>query len=288
VGESGATARMALIGAVAGVMVASAATWGNSSAGSSASAAGTAARPVAAVGSRPPAGPVPASTTSTPAPTRPPTSRPVRTTTTRALPVAPRATPLPPEGGRLAPAYSRLPITDKVVFLGIDDGAIRDPRTLAHLRDLRIPFSVFLTMGPAQEDPAFWRAAMAAGGTIQSHTLTHPDLTRVGAATLRQEVCGTLDPYERLFDRRPTLFRPPYGASNDAVRRQAAECGYKGVILWKGSTNNGRLTMQEGPLHAGDILLLHWRDTLRDDVDDVVARCRQEGFTVARLEDYLG
>jgi peptidoglycan/xylan/chitin deacetylase (PgdA/CDA1 family) len=183
--------------------------------------------------------------------------------------------------------YSRLPIAEKVVFLGIDDGMVRDPAVLYRLAALDIPFTAFLTMGPAQEDPAFWRRAVLAGGEIQSHTLTHPDLTQVSAATLRNEMCGTLGPYEAMFGRRPTLFRPPFGKSNDAVRRQAAECGYKGVILWKGSTNNGRLTMQEGPLQAGDILLLHWRDTLRDDIDDVVARCRQEGFTIGRLEDYL-
>ena len=52
---------------------------------------------------------------------------------------------------------------------------------------------------------------------------------------------------------RPTLFRPPYGNSNDMVRRIAAECGYKAVVLWKGSTNDGKLTMQDVTLHPGDI-----------------------------------
>jgi peptidoglycan/xylan/chitin deacetylase (PgdA/CDA1 family) len=218
-------------------------------------------------------------------PTAPSTRRP--TTTSRALPEPPPARPLPVAAGRLAPVYSRLPVAEKVIFLGIDDGMVRDPTLLDHLADLRIPFTMFLTMGPVQEDPGFWHRARRVGGTVQSHTMTHPDLTRVSAATLRQEVCGTLDPYQAMFGVRPTLFRPPFGKSNDAVRRQAAECGYRGLILWKGSTNNGRLTMQEGPLQAGDIILLHWRDTLRDDIDDVVARCRQEGFTIGRLEDYV-
>jgi peptidoglycan/xylan/chitin deacetylase (PgdA/CDA1 family) len=264
---------MALLGVVTALLLVSAVTWGSAPRPPAAAAAALTTGP-----------PEPSTRATTPGST---TSTRRRTTTSRALPEPPPARRLPPLPGRVAPVYSRLPVAEKVIFLGIDDGMVRDPAVLDHVAGLRIPFTMFLTMGPVQEDPEFWRRARSVGGTVQSHTLTHADLTRVSAATLRQEVCGTLDPYQAMFGVRPTLFRPPFGKSNDAVRRQAAECGYQGVILWKGSTNNGRLTMQEGPLQPGDILLLHWRDTLRADIDDVIARCRQEGFTIGRLEDYL-
>jgi peptidoglycan/xylan/chitin deacetylase (PgdA/CDA1 family) len=273
VGE-GTAARLVLVGmALVGLLVGAT---GSSHPGRPTAAAAADARTAALRGPEP--GPAAGRATTTTATTRPP----------RALPVPPRARPLTLAVGRSAPALSRLPITDKVVFLGIDDGNVRDPAVLDQLDRYRLPFTVFLTMGPAQADPAFWRRAVAAGGTIQSHTLTHPDLTRLGGSSLRNEVCGTIEAYTALGGRRPTLFRPPYGKVNDAVRRQAAECGYRAVIMWQGSTNNGRLTMQDGGgLQPGDILLLHWRDTLAADIDDVVARCRQEGFTVGRLEDYL-
>jgi hypothetical protein len=45
--------------------------------------------------------------------------------------------------------------------------------------------------------------------------------------------------------------------------------------------------MQAGPLQNGDVILLHWRPDLLDNLHDVVARCQAEGFTIARLEDYL-
>jgi peptidoglycan/xylan/chitin deacetylase (PgdA/CDA1 family) len=273
VSESGTGARAALVGLVVGALLAGVVV------------RGTPGPPLAAAATVPgrPAGTGTAPVAVPPTPT---TARPT-TTTTRLLPAPPRAKPAVLPAGHPAPVLSRVPTADKVVFLAIDDGQVRDPAVLDHLEANHLPFTVFLTMGPAQEDPAFWRRAVAAGGTIESHTLTHPDLTQVGGATLRNEVCGTLEPYQALSGRRPTLFRPPFGKVSPAVQRQAAECGYRAVVLWKGSTNNGHLTMQEGPLQAGDILLLHWRDTLRDDIDDVVARCRQEGFTIARLEDYL-
>jgi peptidoglycan/xylan/chitin deacetylase (PgdA/CDA1 family) len=271
--ESGTGARLAIVGLVAVALVASGATWGRA-----------APRPIGAVVADVPAG---AARGGAAGSVVPPTTAPTTTSTTRPLPVPPPARPVALPPGRSAPALSRLPITDKVIFLGIDDGNVRDPAVLDQLQRDHLPFTVFLTMGPSQADPAFWRRAVAAGGTIESHTLTHPDLTTVSRSVLRSEMCGTIEPYQALSGRRPTLFRPPYGKADDAVRRQAAECGYRAVILWMGSTNNGRLTMQEGALHPGDILLLHWRDTLAADIADVVARCRQEGFTVGRLEDYL-
>jgi peptidoglycan/xylan/chitin deacetylase (PgdA/CDA1 family) len=238
-----------------------------------------------AVPAVPPAAAAPVGTTPGTAPGTVPRAT---TTTTRLLPDPPRPRPLPAAPAGQAPIYSRLPIPDKVVFLGIDDGLVRDPAVLDHARRHRIPFTAFLTEDMADAEPDYWRRAVAAGGTIQSHTVSHPDLTTLGLAGLRREVCGTIAPFTALAGgTRPTLFRPPFGKVNASVQRVAAECGYRAVILWKGSTNNGRLTMQEGPLQPGDILLLHWRDTLRDDIDDVIARCRQEGFTIGRLEDYF-
>lgn len=59
------------------------------------------------------------------------------------------------------------------------------------------------------------------------------------------------------------------------------------MIHWTGSTNIGQLTMQEGELKPGDIILMHYRDTLIADLDDVAARARAEGFRIGRLEDHL-
>jgi peptidoglycan/xylan/chitin deacetylase (PgdA/CDA1 family) len=212
------------------------------------------------------------------------TTRPVAT-----LPVAPLATPVAATAGRLAPVYSVVPTTNRVIFLGIDDGIVQDPAVLAYLQQIHIPFSVFLVKPYAQHSLAFWTAIQAAGGTIEAHTITHPDLKKVSVARQRKEICGTLDTYQQLFGRRPTLFRPPYGSYNASVRAIAASCGFKAIVMWKGSTNDGRLDLQDGKLlKPGDILLMHWRTDLLQNLHVVVAACEAQGFTIARLEDYLG
>ena len=72
------------------------------------------------------------------------------------------------------------------------------------------------------------------------------------------------------------------------MRADAAACGFKALIMWKGSTNDGRFDLQEGPnLHPGDIILLHWRTDLYQDLLKVFDTVRTQGFSIGRLEDYF-
>ena len=199
---------------------------------------------------------------------------------------APTPVDLPPTN--LAPVFSRIPTTNKVIFLGIDDGMIRDPAVLDYLRQANIPFTNFLVQGQADVAEDFWKQAQAIGGTVQSHTINHPDLTKVSGGQLQSEICGTLDDYQTRFGTRPTLFRPPYGSYNDNVRAVASSCGFKAIVMWKASTNDGRFDLQDGTaLTPGDIVLMHWRTDLLVDLQKVVETCKAQGFTIARLEDYL-
>ena len=175
---------------------------------------------------------------------------------------------LPPTN--LAPVFSRIPTTNKVIFLGIDDGIMRDPAVVTLLRQANIPFTMFLVQGEADAGTDYFHQLQQVGGVVESHTINHPDLTKVSGAQLQTEVCGTLDDYQTTFGRRPTLFRPPYGSYNDNVRAVAASCGYKAVILWKGSTNDGRFDLQEGTqLQPGDIVLMHFRNDLLANLQQV-------------------
>jgi peptidoglycan/xylan/chitin deacetylase (PgdA/CDA1 family) len=239
--------------------------------------------------------PTPASTAATQRTSTQPANRQLRAFLTarstlpenlRPLP-APKAVPIAAPAGALAPVYSRIPTTDKIIFIGIDDGLVRDPRVVQLLGEAHIPFSAFLVQSAATADPTYWDQVQHVGGTIESHTIHHPDLTKLGPTQQRTEICGTLDSYQAQFGRRPTLFRPPYGNYNDSVRAIAASCGFKAVVLWDASTNPGRVDFQHGTIQPGDIILMHWRTDLYDDLNNLLAIVHQNGYSIGRLEDYL-
>jgi len=214
------------------------------------------------------------------------TLRPEPATAPLPTPTTPVATAPPVPS--IAPAVTRVDTTDKVIFLGIDDGLARDPAVLDYLQANRIPFTAFLVNGPLQADPAFWQRARSIGGTIEAHTVNHPNLTKLSSEQMRAEICGSADAIQTATGRRPTLFRPPYGAYNDTVRAVAAQCGMYALVLWKGSTNDGRVDFQENEIKPGDILLMHWRPDLLDNLKQVVAVTQANGYKIGSLENYLG
>ena len=175
--------------------------------------------------------------------------------------------------------FSRIPTTNKVIFLGIDDGIVRDPAVVDLLKQANIPFTMFLVQSQADAGADYFRQLQQVGGWSKRTPSTIPTSPRCRPAQLQTEVCGTLDDYQTLFGRRPTLFRPPYGAYNDNVQAVAASCGFKAVVLWKGSTNDGRFDLQDGTqLTPGDIVLMHWRTDLLGNLQKVFDVCRQQGF----------
>ena len=228
----------------------------------------------------------PSTTTTTVAPTT--TTEPALRKPGLGLLPQPAPTPVALAPTSSAPVFSRIPTTNKVIFLGIDDGIVRDPAVADLLKQANIPFTMFLVKGEADAGVDYFRQLQQYGGVVEAHTINHPDLTKVSAGQLQTEVCGTLDDFQTQFGRRPTLFRPPYGSTNANVQAVAASCGFKAVVLWKGSTNDGRFDLQDGTqLTPGDVVLMHFRTDLLVDLQKVFAVCKQQGFAIASLEDYL-
>jgi peptidoglycan/xylan/chitin deacetylase (PgdA/CDA1 family) len=214
-----------------------------------------------------------------PAPPAPPRTKPVRT------------------GGGPVPVISEIPTTDKVVFLTFDDGAEKDPGFVAMMRDLKIPFTMFLTDAAIRDDYGYFKPLSAElGAGVANHTLTHPNLRTLGAAAQQREICGQQEKLRRTYGTAPRLFRPPYGNWNEDTRTAARACGVEAIVLWRESMQitNMQYQRSDRKLHPGDIVLAHFRGkqdlkgtSMTTMTANMLRRIQEQGFTVARLEDYL-
>ena len=79
------------------------------------------------------------------------------------------------------------------------------------------------------------RKLIRAGWEIDAHTLTHPDLTTVGASQLRDEVAGSRQAIRKEFHVPVNFFCYPAGRYNDAVIAAVQAAGYLGAT----TTNYG-------------------------------------------------
>jgi peptidoglycan/xylan/chitin deacetylase (PgdA/CDA1 family) len=188
----------------------------------------------------------------------------------------------------VAPAISRIQTSNRVVFFTIDDGIVRDPAAVAYLSQARDPVTLFLIPGYANQNPGYFQAIQQIGATVQDHTVHHLDLTKLSYERQVQEICGPLDGFAATFGHRPWLLRPPYGSYNQLTLRAARACGIQAVIVWRGTMNDGVLRLQHpGPLQPGDIILMHFRADLLQNLKNLSFAAATAGLKAAPLEQYL-
>ncbi|MFE0649085.1 polysaccharide deacetylase family protein [Streptomyces sp. NPDC059534] len=213
-----------------------------------------------------------------------------------APPAPPAVKPVVRPPGGPVPVISEIPTREKIVFITIDDGAEKDPGFVTMMRDLGIPVTMFLTDAAIRADYGYFAPLVAQGHGLANHTLTHPNLRTLSQEAQRREICGQQTRLEQRYGTAPRLFRPPYGNWNEATRAAAGECGVDAIVLWRESMQIKNMQYQRGDrkLHPGDIILAHFRGpselkgrTMTEMTATMLRRIQEQGFTVARLEDYV-
>ncbi|MFD9794800.1 polysaccharide deacetylase family protein [Streptomyces sp. NPDC059070] len=198
-------------------------------------------------------------------------------------------------GDALPPVFTTVPTKDRIVFLTIDDGAEKDPELLTMMKELRIPYSAFLSDYLVRTDYPYFKRMQGLGVTLNNHTLNHRYLPALSYAEQKHEICDQQDKIAKWAGQRPRLFRPPYGNYNEDSLRAARSCGIKAVPLWAAEAFPDHMEWREWDrdLHPGDIVLTHfrgredWKGTMPDMIRQVMKVITDKGYAVARLEDYV-
>ncbi|MEV6970920.1 polysaccharide deacetylase family protein [Hamadaea sp. NPDC051192] len=207
----------------------------------------------------------------------------------------PKFGPLPPpasvnvDAGTSSPLWFKVPTTQKVAFLTIDDGATRHPMALQLLKASGVRITLFLTLQYVEGHTDYFKALQASGAVIENHTITHTSLKGKTYAFQHHEICDAADRLGKLFGRRPTLFRPPYGNYDDTTLKVARECGQKVVFYWTETVDKGKVRYQTSnhTIQPGHIVLMHFRPAYPDDFLAVLTKMKQSGVQPALLEQYV-
>ena len=126
-----------------------------------------------------------------------------------------------------------VPLPRKPVVLSFDDGYLSD-YTVARpaLRRYRWPGVLNLVVDnvvPGDITAAQVRALIAAGWEIDAHTISHVDLTGLGAAQLRREVAGSRLMLRHMFGQQVDFFCYPAGRYDAQVVAAVRAAGYLGA-----------------------------------------------------------
>ncbi|GAA1283697.1 polysaccharide deacetylase family protein [Saccharothrix xinjiangensis] len=113
-----------------------------------------------------------------------------------------------------------------------------------------------------QQQPGLAREVASAGMWIGNHSWSHPYLTNLGASQVATELSSTQNAIRNATGQTPTLFRPPYGATNATVQNEARKLGLTQVTWsvdtrdWSGASTDAIVNSATGS-NAGAIVLMH-------------------------------
>ncbi len=134
----------------------------------------------------------------------------------------------------LKPVYNSIYTTEKVAALTFDDGphATQTPRLLEILAKRNVKATFYLVGKNAREYPAIVRRIVEEGHEVANHSWSHPKLSSMSDAAVREELQKTHDAIVAACGVAPRTFRPPYGAFTKRQQEWALkEFGYPS-ILW--------------------------------------------------------
>lgn len=175
----------------------------------------------------------------------------------------------------------------KVVMLSFDDGptpAGHTAKVLDALKEHQVK-AVFFITGNGLKHRDLVERIHREGHVLGVHTVSHANLTKLPATEMRKEIEPLVELIESVTGARPTLFRPPYGAYNDAVRAVLKEYGLE-LVNW---TNSSKDWEHKEPakvideviqqLHRGAVVLLHdIKPHTAEALPEMLKRIRAEGY----------
>jgi peptidoglycan-N-acetylglucosamine deacetylase len=164
-------------------------------------------------------------------------SSPPATDSAAPSPAAPSAdAPATPAPTPAAPkiTYSDCHVDGQYIAMTFDDGPhkINTPRLLDMLKERHIHATFFMVGENVVDNPEIVKRILAEGHELGNHSWSHPQLSVMGDASVREQLQKTQDAITKASGVTPKLMRPPYGAFTARQRNWAhGEWGFT-VVLW--------------------------------------------------------
>jgi peptidoglycan/xylan/chitin deacetylase (PgdA/CDA1 family) len=182
------------------------------------------------------------------------------------------------------------PCRNGYVGLTFDDGpSATTPQLLAALRDNHLRATMFNQGNNALARPGYVRDEVRARMWIGNHTFTHPHLPQLGEPGTFMEISSTQWVLRDLTGRQPTLFRPPYGETNEQVRADEQRIGLLEVLWtvdsrdWAGASAE-EIAAAARTLQPGGIILMHdWPPATIQAIPLIARDLAERGLCAGRI-----
>lgn len=181
----------------------------------------------------------------------------------------------------------------KRIALTFDDGP--HPKVTEQILNLLDKYqakATFFMLGSrVQYYPDIAKDVLARGHEVGNHSWNHPVLTKLSIEQVSKEYTSTAGAITQAIGQGPTVFRPPYGATNETVNGQIPVP----VVLWSIDTMDWKhrnaqqlLPYVQNNLHNNAIVLMHdIHQSTADGLEAVLTYLQEQGYEFVTVSEIM-
>lgn len=132
------------------------------------------------------------------------------------------------------------------------------------------------------------------GHDIGNHSTTHPNMSQLEKEKITEEINITGKKIEELTDKRPILFRPPFGDYNDLLIRTCKENGYYAIqwdvdsLDWKELGVEQVVDRVMRNVRNGSIILFHNNAKyIKEYLPIVIEKLQESGYEIVPISELI-
>ena len=191
------------------------------------------------------------------------------------------------------PAIIPVQAEKKYVALTFDDGPHPDvtPLILNILEKYNAKATFFMLGSRVQYYPEIARHVYENGHEIGNHTWNHPTLTKMTEAQILKEYSSTEQAIIQAIGVPSTIFRPPYGASNELVKSTITSPHFNWTVDtqdWKYRNAERLLPAVQQAVHPNAVILMHdIHLSTAHGLEAVMQYLQQEGYEFVTISQLM-
>ena len=185
----------------------------------------------------------------------------------------------------------------KVVLLTIDDGpSLRTKEIMTVLKTHNANAIFFINGNKDKNNPGVIGEIEKEGFSLGNHTWSHMNLKKqMNDSLIEKEINRTSDLIKKSTGTPPRFFRAPYGESNPKIRKIIKDDGmlfmdWSGAAMdWDKSTSDQEVFVGNvmKNVHSGSIILLHEHPWSLANLDALLNKLEEEGYTYVNPKNII-
>jgi peptidoglycan/xylan/chitin deacetylase (PgdA/CDA1 family) len=177
------------------------------------------------------------------------------------------------------------------VALTFDDGPSQYTKEITDiLKRHEVGGTFFFVGNNVKKHPDVVQYVNSNGYSIGSHSLSHSNFTKLSNEKKEYEILQTNQLIEDLIQEEVVLFRPPFGANNEATIEVTNNTNTKMVLWnadpedWKSDNANEVLDYVLNSKTSGSIILLHESQPVTEALPKIIEFLKQEDLEIVNLK----